>query len=417
MNKNEDLMFIEECFKNIKLKKNMERNLKAISRTVHRIYDINMEITIVNNTNNKFFGMVIYPNKTAMDSLLEVILSGDNKKSSIRATIDVWSKNKDWYMEIDSILLYDRNLNSNPTELTAALIHEIGHIVYSNTIPQRITKVIKFELLKINYKLRTLCSNERMRGLFKLAIIEACVNKSYSYINKDSERDADRFVIKSGYADALNNLITKLIRATGNSIVDKSVNDMEKDVSIIVKWSIDNIGELQMRKTKLKQSIDVQILKTPSLFVKSILKTIKSSFIDSSSDLNVFKKILSESGQNLNLFYNRIAEESLLNFFSRGKVKKISQLDIDIIGVEIDKIENSDDKIYVLDLIYEKLELIRIALEMLEDKPNANKVTQSKVTLLGFKKQLDSFRKDALAAKISDKRYGLFIKYPEGYEG
>jgi hypothetical protein len=87
-----------------------------------------------------------------------------------------------------------------------------------------------------------------------------------------------------------------------------------------------------------------------------------------------------------------------------------------MLAIEVDKIENNDDKIYVLDLIYDKLDLVNAALDFI-DKGKPDKVSQSKQTLLGFKKELETMRAQVLNLQVKDKQYGVFIKYPKGYEG
>jgi hypothetical protein len=411
--KNPDLHYIEESFTDIKSKSNVDSALATLERTLKRMYALDIHVSLVNNNTNKFFGMVIYPSKSLMDNMIDVILNGKQDSSNLNATLELWKKNKEWYLEIDSLLLYDTTLNANPSEITAVLLHEIGHIINSNSVPQRLNRIIRYQVLKLNYSIRELCKKSATNKLFELAVIEACSNKNFRYINKDSERAADNFVVNAGYGDTLDNFITKLIYANGNSLVNRDDSDVDKDIEIVVKWAVENIGELEVRKTKLKQSIDVQIMKTPSMFVKSILKSIKDLFINTEG--TAYKQMLQE--QILFKTHKRIVAESMANFFnSTGKIKKLSQLDLDVLSVQIDKIENTDDKIYLLDLIYEKLELVNMAIDMI-DKGSSNKVSQSRQSLAAMQVQLQKMRDQVLGIKIKDKQYGLFIKYPEGYEG
>jgi hypothetical protein len=115
--------------------------------------------------------------------------------------------------------------------------------------------------------------------------------------------------------------------------------------------------------------------------------------------------------------YHKILQESILDFFdSLGKVKKVNNSDIDILSIEVNKIENNDDKIYVLDLLYDKLDIINAALDYI-DQGKTDKVSQSKQTLLSMKDRLEKLRQQILNMTIKDKQYGVFIKYPKGYEG
>jgi hypothetical protein len=369
-----------------------------------------MDIHIISNKSGEFFGMSIYPSMSTLDKMVDAML---NDKSHGSLLLEIWKENKEWVLEIDSIALYDRNLNANPAELTAVLIHEIGHIVYSNTIPQRVNKIIKFEMMNLNHQMRELCRRSMVNKLFELSIVDACSQKGFNYVTEDTEIDADKFVIKEGYGVELDNFIAKLLATQGNRLINKSNGEKDKEVEIMVKWAIDNVTEIKMRKTKLRHLIDVQVLKTPSSYVKDLLTKIRNTFVKTEGD--AYKQALAE--QFLFSQHEKIVTESILDFIdSIGKVKKIHQVDVDVLSVQIEKIDNQDDKIYMLDQIYDKLELVNTGIALIDDG-RSNKVSQSKQTLVGFKTQLEKMRAQVLGTKVKEKQYGMFIKYPVGYEG
>ena len=110
---------------------------------------------------------------------------------------------------------------------------------------------------------------------------------------------------------------------------------------------------------------------------------------------------------------DKIAQEAMF----RKKKKSIvpSQLDVDTIFVEVDRIQNHADRRYVLDLIYTQEEKITTFLEMYEkDEMMMNK---HKTKMEGMLKQLASMRQCVLDKRSFDKQYKVFVKYPVGYEG
>ena len=424
----DDFLYIDKCFMSVKNKVAVNENLKKISFSLKRIFDIDCKLSIVDNKSNTFFGMNVFPTVSTMDLMVESIV---NNESSINDVLKIWEKNKEWNIEIDSILLYDMNLNANPQEITAVLLHEIGHIVYSNTIPQRLYKVIKFKVIKLNYQLKQLIATDKIRKLFNIAIIESCSTKNFNYINNETEKVADNFVLKHGYGNELDSFINKLIKSQGNSLVNKTDNEIENEVNIVVNWTILNLKELEFRKKSLRTALKVEILKNPSELTKKVIQDIFNSFFGESNDK--YRLLLSENAgisedkyeelksyQDLDRFVNRVLTEASNNIFDKnGKLKKITQNDIDILSVESEKIENVDDKIYLLDKLYSQLELVNMGLDYIEssDKDLGSKVMQSKRTLLDMKEQLEELRKNILATKIIDKQYGVFIKYPSAYSG
>jgi hypothetical protein len=409
-NKSQDLLLIEQNFQSIKDKRNIDSSLDTIRRVISRMSDLDVSISIVDNKTNNFFGMTMYPNKSTMDKLIESIMED---RSTTERIMDVWMKNKNWIIEIDSILLYDTNLNANPAEIVAVLLHEIGHTVYSNTIPARVTKVIKSELLNLDYKLRALCKKSQVNKIFELAIVEACGQKIYTLRNQSNEFDADKFVVKQGYGNELHNFLDKVIKSQSASKFIQSEGERDKEIEITVKWAIDNVSELRMRKTKLKHTMDVQIYKTPSIFIKTTLRSIRDLFIKDTE--SIFKSAVAE--QVLLRSHDKIIQESILSFFDKiGKIKKVNKADIDVIEIELDRMANEDDKIYMLDRVYDQLEIVNMGIELI-DTGKGDRVAQSKNTLLGFQKRLEKIRDVILRAKVNKRQYGVFLQYPEGYEG
>ena len=142
---------------------------------------------------------------------------------------------------------------------------------------------------------------------------------------------------------------------------------------------------------------------------------IKSQFFGKEEAQDNYKALVNE--QYLIEGHRQYVKEGFLNLFDKyGKLKRLNQSDLDVLTIEISKIENEDDKIYVLDRIYDELDLINAGLDLLQTG-SKDRVPVSKDTLMGFKTQLEKMRKQVLDIQIKPKNYGLFIKYPKGFEG
>lgn len=401
----EDFLFMEECFSNIIQKKEIDNNLNIIHRIIKRRFDLDIKISIIENNNKPFFGMSIYPQQSTVDKLVDAIY---NKKST-SVIEELWKKNESWFLEIDSNLLYDKNLNANPKEIVAVLLHEIGHTIYSNSIPYRVNKILRFKLAEMEYGSKGLLKSKKIRSLLGITFIEAC---SISHYNQKKETDADKFVAKMGYAKPLYDFLNKLLLAHGSSAVDIDDKYIDKEIQIIADWTIENIGELKYRTTKLKTFMKTEVLSNPSRYTRDFFDKIKKSFFGEEND---FRSLVNESY--LKKEYDRILLEGNVSILDRiGRVKKVRECDIDILYVQAEKIESTSDKIYLLDLIYDQLEIVDKALNYIEIG-ETQKVQQSKTKLLGFQKSLHTLRQKVLSTPIEETRYGLFIKYPKGYEG
>jgi hypothetical protein len=94
---------------------------------------------------------------------------------------------------------------------------------------------------------------------------------------------------------------------------------------------------------------------------------------------------------------------------------KVSDYDIDIIFVEIEKIQNPYDKVFTLDLIYNISEKLDVLEDMSEYDDSIKRKYLPKIK--GWREKLAIARNKCLNKDISEKQYGLYVPVPKGYEG
>lgn len=427
----DDFVFIERCFGAIKDKIDVDENLCKIERALNRIFDINFKISIdENNLSGVFYGVNIFPTLNTMDLMVGDIV--EHEKSSIEIE-KFWAENDIWHIEIDSVLLYDMSLGANPAEITAVMLHEIGHVVFSSDIPRILHSIFRHKMSGLNYQMRMLFKNKKIRKLLNIAIVDACSTKNFM-MSECAESDADKFVSFYDYGTKLDSFIHKMIVRYGNENINKTVAEVNKDVEIFVNWTILNIRELEFRKTQLKDALKVEMLKNPSSFIKKIVQDVYNTFFGEVTDR--YRQLLSEqymsvptdkyaelqAEQNFSRFVTKVVAEAASgkNMFDKnGKLKKISQSDIDVLYVESDNIKTVDDKIYLLDKAYNYIEMVNTALDYLAtgEREMTSRVTQSKNTLISMRNQLEQIRLTILSTKIIEKEWGTFVRMPKGYEG
>ena len=186
-NKKESLLFIESCFRNIQHEKEISKNLKLIQNTVKREYGISLDISILDNKKS-FFGMCIYPSTGEIEMLTKAMMSAPNSKVKYN---DLEKLHREFMMkatmvvEIDSMLLYDSNLNASAGEVTAILLHEIGHIVASNSVINRMRRAKEYMMTKFDSNVRRLIGQmpmiDNLFGLVSLQIFSNQLKYVFSY--------------------------------------------------------------------------------------------------------------------------------------------------------------------------------------------------------------------------------------------
>ena len=98
-----------------------------------------------------------------------------------------------------------------------------------------------------------------------------------------------------------------------------------------------------------------------------------------------------------------------------GRVRKLSPRDLDIYRAEIERVDTVDDKIFLLERLYDLLEIAEYAKYMIETDPR--RVTQSEQTINLYITRIHEIIADVNKKQTTKTKYGLFIKYPADYEG
>ena len=100
-----------------------------------------------------------------------------------------------------------------------------------------------------------------------------------------------------------------------------------------------------------------------------------------------------------------------------GKVKIVTQKDLDLIRVEAEAIESTDDKYYLMEKLHEYIQTIETQLKESEKNRKTYNIQQTTEELQALHNYAMEVRSYIMGRRIGRKRYGLFVKYPEGYEG
>lgn len=407
--KNENILFVEECIRNIQLEKNVDKNIKFIQNAIRREYKIDLEITIVDNKSNQFFGMCIYPHVNEIETLTELLMKNGKIGEFEKVHREMMKTVK--VVEIDSILLYDSNIQATAAEITSILLHEIGHVVASNTITNRAKKTREYLLYRTDSKVRSLMNNNFSKSIMMIPMLQIFSNQFNAQLI--IEKKADNFAVREGYEEELFNVLNKLIANGKGSIIKPSEAEVNKDIEITIDWAISNIKELEYRKDRLKRSLKILTMTTPSIHLKDMISSVKN---------NVFKK--DDKGARAELVNESFLLAGMKSRFEKppvgavdrsGKVNKLDIRELDIYRAELERVHTTDDKIFLLERLYDLLDHAEYALYMSSKDPK--RLRQSAQTINLYIDSINELIKQTNAKKISCQKYGLYIKYPSDYEG
>ena len=411
--KKESLLFVEECFRNIQHEKSVDKNIKLIESAIKREFDITLDISIMDNK-KQFFGMCVYPSQEEINMLTRMLLETNVKMAEVeKLHIEYMTKGKQ-VVEIDSMLLYDHNLQATAGEVTAILLHEIGHIIASNSVICRFERAKEYMTMKFDNKTRKLVPIlPFIKNVFNIATLQLFSNHFNVQLMK--EKKADELAVKEGYGEELHSILGKLIANGKGDRVRRSEKEMDKDIELTIDWLIVNIKELEYRKDRLKRSLKSIKLSTPSKYLKDWITNIHDSIFKKDQDKMVEKAAVINEAFILSSLNNKKLKAPSGATDISGRVKRLIPRDLDIYRAELERVNTVDDKIFLIERLYDLLDVAEYAKYMVGVNPK--KVMQSEETIDMYIQHVHEIINEVNARRITRTKYGLFIKYPADYEG
>lgn len=415
---------IESCFSDIKKDRNkIPEATKRIEKHLEDVFHKNMTVIIIDpeDKNGQFFVMSIFPDTSTLEALVVGILN----QSPDEPLKKIWDETNDWNIEIDRRIFNDDYISITPKEMTALLLHEIGHIVYSNSIPQRVSRIMKFEVAKANIETKAVLRNTVFRGILELPILNACCYDQYkTNAGIKKELKSDVFVIKMGYGKELESVLDKFISTDKSKVkihphINQSDSGADKNMKDTIHFSISVVEDFKKRKTNVAHHNLVSLIKNmPSDFIRcrimDIMNKLTKSTSEYESDVAKMERVCDIAQHEVEEMYTREFFE-----FRSKRFKRIDPRVIDYIEVNSQTIKNNDDKMILINYIYTNLDQIDYRISVLKNPRYAARyeVPDSLDLLLRYKERLERARDYVVNYKIPEKHYGLTIQYPEGYEG
>ena len=400
----------------------MTEHLNAIESVLNSSFDMHFNIVVIKpKRNDPFYIMSIFPEESTLDKLVEAILNEEN--DTVLKTI--WNKNKNWTIEIDNRILTGSYIDANSKELTALLLHEIGHVVYSNSVPHRMAKVMRYEFVKASIGTKNVFKHGVFKKVLEIPILKACLTENYRTDPAlKKELKADVFAVKSGYGDELDSVLKKMIAYSSPnkdnaSNIDTPSDDMYDRMKSDTLFSINLVEDLKKREAKVsKENFKKMLMNLPSDYVQKVLKNVDDTLFNPSNMKSASTKE-KEVVETVNSLYESAYITEAFGFFSKKKMKRIDPGLVDYVIVKKADIKSNDDKIMLISYIYSKIDLINYYITLMTNPVDSKKYIFSNTLsdLIKTKNDLEKLRVEILNYKIPETHYGIQIMYPDGYTG
>ena len=410
--KKEAFKSIDNAFLVLQEDKASETGKKIIKDSLNEIFDVEFDIEIIPvNDNSPLFVMSVFPEKSVVSKIISSVTTNSGNIETIKK---LWQQNKKWTLEIDERILNKNFINCSNRELTALVLHEIGHVVCTNSIPSRISTIIQYEIAKSKLENKILAADKLFSKILALPILNACVSDSRKSDKPLSvEIKADNFAKKMGYQQELLSVLKKI---TTNQKYPKG-GTINKNMEEMTKFSINTLNQLKAREDNLLKKNLVSLKKEcVSPYIESYIDDFYNTIFETGD-----KSI--SSIEHLTFMENR-ADNIVENyytefFFGKKKLSKIDPAELDYIDIKTNEIKNENDKMMLISYIHSKLDIIDFYLEILKDPKLAKKynVPNSADQLERMRTRLLTSRENILKYKIPERNKGIIIAWPENYEG
>lgn len=401
---------LEEIFGDILEHRNFDR-LSEISNILTKCFGKNINVNIItNNSKDSFFVMSIIPDESVIEKITASIMVNDKKD----IVSELWKDCDNWTLEMDSRIFDTFTVDLSAQELTALVLHEIGHVINTNAVSSKINNVIKYKIATSPVTANVVMGNNSFSKLLHIPIINGCVfNKTKASLK--NELRADNFAVRMGYLSPLTSAIEKI-----SKINNYEKNTLDSEISSGYDFSANTISNINMRRNHLNKAKFLKLMnRIPNgTKLKYNLNALESALFEG----NEMNMITSET--KMRLVYesvDKIIDSYYTEFlnFGRKSLKQITRTELDYIDVQIMDMKTNDDRLMILSYINSKLDLCDYYITIINDKNLSKKydVPQSLTSLLDIRKRLLISKKKAFAQKIPTRVDDIYVFYPTGYEG
>lgn len=421
---------------------------------------LDISFDVVNtNGKEKFFGVRIFPSIGNLEQICRAMIVAGAKIDDLH---EMWRGFTSWYIELDDNMFDRQQVMMTPQEIIALILQAWCNTYIEYTPLDRFVESCKewFYVKPLSNNPNpdpfyegmhslSLDKKEKIKLMHLLFTIPLWVSCKFPDILKESPSKSvlvyKGSIFKDGlsgcdfsrYGDIYVPTVGKLVKTFGSTF-DGGEEFTINTVGYYVRWALQNAVDNNRRYHNMKDDLLHYAHLTSGHYAAALMIKILNDFGIGLRE-NYTGAVL-ESAQFEEVIENRdhlldnytalqvnphvpieAAYEALIH--KKNKTVKEPMLpsdyDIDTIGIEVDRISNHHDRVYVLDLIYHKIEEIQAVMLYWDQDSNRSSSRASRVKIKGEQqlKLLSKYRDAVMRKRSFNSDYKVFVKVPEGYEG
>lgn len=325
---NYDFSEIENILRSIKTSPT-PINLDRLKKEINRFFNDSTcrDVLYTNNTDKLFFGMYVMPYLKGEDAV--EILTADKPK-----------RIQQYYLELDS-KLFSPILNLSKEELTAVLLHEIGHIVKDTQPVEDVRKSVDSYLAENKTNL-SINDSIHYREILAFAIKNTIRKFTSIFEKEDDEIIADEFVVRCGYGPQLESAYKKIVKSTGK--INRDVNSK----LMVLDWTLRLYKNVKFQRIGALKTLNSAKSITPSKLQKRDIDIVTQSLNKIDDDALMEAAIILEDAKKNNSLFSQIRYNGMRSL----------EDDVYEYNMRIKNVEDEDDALYVLRQINSRMAII-----------------------------------------------------------
>ena len=377
---------------------------------------IRFRVYEVKSTSQYPFIMSVFPDVDELEEKAEKLVRVLNEGNASKFK-EEWNSLEKWTIEVDSRFTSPLSEIRFKTgaEYVGILCHELGHIMHTHPMFLCAT----YNTNKAQYKVfEKVIMNKPIISLLFLPMF-VCASGFKMVICKpshDIDEIAADMLVPDAYKPALMDYMQyNVLNKPYNGLI-MTKEEFKNEQEIGVRFSRNAVSLMKKRRNVLKLHLSTQYKMSESPYFKSICKV--TSKIVTGENFETNKLDLTKDRYLTESFERNweIAEKEATTIL---EAINVSERNIVLLSVDIDNMKTPEDKAFIINTIYDYLDALQYQKEKKAkrfkdvDKIPADSTVDMKI------KQLRELEKKVMNTPVSRNgdSYGVFVKYPEGYEG
>lgn len=361
------------------------------------------------------FIMAIYPDQqeliTHSKTFLECLDKGDRK-----AFLKEWNGFTKWVIEIDTRLLTPDHpiCVDNGEQFVALCCHEVGHATMENPL-SLIENFIYQQRLMGKVETMMLSTNAFVRKFALPMFVYTIPFRVVLHQGADSIKEeiaADHFVPEEYRGELLNYMEQHILNNAEARHLVMTKEDFDNEQQVAIRFSRETIRMIKTRRKVLKSTLKAQYDQGDSKYMTELVETIGIKGMGYNPKIDTTNAVYEDSSLRCYEMDMETCEKQVKSLLEAATV---TPRDITILSIQGDDVRTVDQKLFVVHTCYDFLEILQAQKDKaLKKTPDAKNLPQD-IQIQQINDILEKVMKKNVSG-VGD-RYGLFIKYPEGYEG